>query len=210
MSARSVRRLAVLLAAATVPLARAKAQSNAVAPSPWSVYSVRFDTRTSNFIYAVYGYGSTFAMVGALDNPRSGYTELLAAAGRTFSLGPKPSQFVAAGIARAETWYAQVYFLPTVRAGAVWLRATSEWDVPVASGGALQFSLSPISGTVRLGNHLEAGLGADVAMARGSRTGTDVGPELRIGLPKATLSVDAQRSLDQARSRLRLSFLAAF
>lgn len=209
--------LAAFLAAALALPARAQTTDAppgarpTASSAPWSVFSVRFDTRTSNFIYAVYGYGRTFAMVGALDNPRSGYTELLGGLGRTFSIGSNRSQFAAIAGARADTsWYAQVYFLPALRAGRVWVRATSELDVPVANGGSLQFALSPISGTMSVAKYVEAGIGADVAMSRGDRTDSDIGPELRFALPKATLAVDAQHSLNRSRARLRLSFVAAF
>src|SRR3954468_11020013 len=83
--------------------------------APWGLFSVRYDTRTSDFIYAGYGYGNTFAMVGLLDNPRSGYSELLGGLGRRFSIANGPTQFAAIAAAHAtEGWYAQLYFLPTL------------------------------------------------------------------------------------------------
>jgi hypothetical protein len=105
---------------------------------------------------------------------------------------------------------AQLYVLPTLHAGRLWIRATSELDAPISSGGVLQYSLSPVSATLPIGSWFEAGIGADIALARESKSEVDVGPELRFALPRATFTVDAQRGLDAARNRLRLSFVAAF
>jgi len=199
--------LMALLIGAAPRVARAQA---APARTPWSVFSARFDTHTSDFIYSVYGYGSEFGMVGVLYNPRSTFNELLVGGGHRLSLAGQ-TQLVAVAAAREDgLWYSQLYILPTVRVGHVWLRATSELDAPISSGGTLQYSLSPVSATVPVAGWLEVGAGADMGMARGSRTELDVGPEFRIALPSATLTVDGQRGLDATRNRLRIGFVAAF
>ncbi len=178
---------------------------------PWSLFSVRFDTRTSDFIYAVYGYGNTFAMVGVLDNPRSGWNELLTAVGRTFAFGKGPTQSAAIGAARAsDGWYAQVYYLPVAYCGVVRLRATSELDLPLNRKGTTQFSLSPISATVPFAKGVEAGAAMDLGAARSDATSFALGPELRVSLPSAVLGVDAQQVLGSRANRLRVFFTTAF
>src|SRR4051812_14916279 len=77
-----------LLVACVTP--RAGAQSSPER-TPWGLFSARYDTHTSDFIYALYGYGRSFAMVGTLQNPRSGWTELVGAFGHTFTFGDWPS-----------------------------------------------------------------------------------------------------------------------
>jgi hypothetical protein len=188
----------------------ARAQSGGSAP--WSILSIRYDTRTSDFIYAVYGYGRVFAMAAVLDNPRSGYTEVLGGLGTRFSVGGGPTQFTAGAVARVgDAWYAQLYYLPTLHTGPVTTRATAEAYIPISGPGTVsQFALSPISATVAASKRLEAGVGMDLAAASQDRTSTAIGPELRLALPNATLILDAQHALDRAASRLRLSFLAAF
>lgn len=187
----------------------AESQSNQ--PTPWGLFSVRFDTRTSDFIYAVYGYGHTFGMVGALDNPRSGWTELLGAVGRTFAFGNGPTQSAAIGAARAsDGWYAQAYYLPTIRRGNLRLRATAEWDFPLNRSGTTQFSLSPASATVALSKIVEAGAALDLSAARGEATSGALGPEIRVALPNAELGVDAQQVLGSRATRLRIFFTTSF
>lgn len=203
-------RLRCLVGALLACLAPRAARAQATSPAPWSLFSARFDTHTSDFIYSVYGYGSGFGMVGVLYNPRSTFNELLAGGGRKFQVSGL-SQFVAVAAAREDgLWYTQLYILATVHAGPLWIRATSELDAPISAGGALQYSLSPVSATIPVGGWFEAGIGADIAMARESKTEFDLGPDFRFGLPHATLTVDAQSGLDAKRSRLRLGFVAAF
>jgi hypothetical protein len=194
--------LVISLAAPTV----ASSQTSA-----WSLFSVRFDTRTSDFIYAVYGYGHTFGMVGALDNPRSGWTELLGALGRTFSFGKGPTQSAAIGAARAsDGWYSQLYYLPAIYTGKLRLRATSELDFPLNRRGTTQFSLSPVSATLAFSKFLEAGAAMDLGMASGDATTAALGPELRFSLPSAVLGADAQQVLGSRDTRLRVFFSTAF
>jgi hypothetical protein len=159
----------------------------------------------------VYGYGRSFAMVGTLENSRSGWTELVGAVGRTFEINGWPAHSAAAGIAHAEDgWYGQVYYVPTVPVGHAWLRATAELDVPVTSRGTTQFALSPVSLTIPALRVLEIGLSVDVGAARGARTGIALGPELRVLLPKAVLGTNLQRMTDGSASRMRLFFTTSF
>jgi hypothetical protein len=207
-------RCILVACALTVATHSAGAQAAMSEPStraPWNLFSVRYDTRTSDFIYAAYGYGNTFAMVATLQNPRSGYTELLGALGRKLSIANGPTQFVAIGTAKAtDAWYAQIYFLPTLNSGRFWLRATTETYVPLEVAGTPQFALSPVAVTAALGRGIEAGLSGDVAVARDALPSTAIGPEIRLPLPHAVLGVDAQRVMKEGSSRFRVFFLTSF
>ena len=184
---------------------------DAPARASWGLFSARYDTRTSDFIYAVYGYGHSFAMVGTLQNPRSGWTELVAAAGRTFTIGSEPPHSIAWGIARAaDGWYAQMYYVPTIALGPAWLRATAEWDVPVDRQGVMQFAFSPLSLTLPTVPFVETGVSMDLYAARGARTGVAAGPEVRVSIPGAVIGADLQRMTDGTTSRLRLFFTTQF
>jgi len=200
-------RLVVILLVLAAPAA-ARAQSGA---QPWSLFSVRYDTRTSDFIYSAYGYGRVFGMVAALDNPRSGYTELIGAVGTTFPVQHGRTQFAAVGVARAtDAWYAQLYYLPSLRVGTTTLRATSEMYLPLERAGTVQFALSPISLTIPLARSVEAGVATDVTAAQGTTTSTAIGPELRVTLPHATLGTDVEQVLDAHSTRFRLFFVTSF
>ena len=187
------------------------ARSQAAAPAPWGLFSARYDTRTSDFIYAVYGYGSNFGMVAVLHNPRSNYSEVLGAVGHNFRLAGGPTQSVALGAARAtEAWYAQVYYLPALHRGPLWVRATSELYVPLERAGTVQFALSPAAVTLGVARSVEAGVSLDLSTAQGSAPSTAVGPELRVAVPKAVLGTDLQKVLSGSGGRLRIFFLTSF
>ena len=204
----ATKRALLLCLVLLVPARAARAQTQAPA---WGLFTVRYDTRTSDFIYALYGYGATFAMAGALHNPRTDWSELLGAVGRMFTDGSGNSHAVAAGIAQtAHLWYGQVYYVPAVRAGFVNVRATAELDYPISRGGVTQFALSPISATVRAIGPIEIGPAGDLAAARGDRTSVALGPEVRFALPHATLGLDGERMTDGSASRLRLFFTTQF
>ncbi len=198
----------VVFAALAVPAASHGQTSGA---APWGLFSARYDTQTSDFIYAAYGYGRGFGMVGALQNPRSGYTELVAALGTTFSIAGGPTHSLAVGGARvANAWYGQVYYLPVEHRAPFWFRATAELYVPLRGSHSTQFALSPASVTVSISRWFEVGAALDLASATGDKTGTAVGPEFRFALPNAVLGVDVQHSLNERTDRLRLFFTTAF
>jgi hypothetical protein len=185
--------------------------ANAAQPAAWSLFTVRYDTRTSDFIYALYGYGSTFAMVGALHNPRTNWSELLGAVGRTFSAANGGSYAVAAGVAQTPgQWYAQLYYVPHLRVGPVALHATTEWDVPLNDAGVMQFAFSPLAITIPTAHALEIGLAMDLAATRGDRSAVALGPELRATLPHAVLGIDAEQFATERGGRFRVFFTTQF
>ena len=101
-------RIRWLAGALFVCLAPRAARAQAASPAPWALFSARFDTHTSDFIYSVYGYGNGFGMVGVLYNPRSTFNELLVGGGRKFQVSGL-TQFTAVAAAREDgLWYAQL------------------------------------------------------------------------------------------------------
>lgn len=186
------------------------ASSQAAPREPWALFSARYDTRTSDFIYAVYGYGDSFGMVAVLHNPRSNYSEVLGGLGRNFHLDGQ-TQSVALAVSRAsDAWYGQLYYLPAIHGQHLWLRATTELYVPLEKGGTVQFAFSPLSATVGLARGVEVGAATDLAIAAGAPSSIAAGPEIRVNIPKAVLGVDVQRGLNAPDSRLRVFFLSSF
>ncbi len=203
-----MKRAAALLLALGLAPAAMTAQA---ASSTWGLFSARFDTRTSDFIYAVYGHGDTFGMMAVLHNPRSGYGEVLGAVGRRFRIGGGPTQFTAVGVAHAtEAWYAQVYYLPAVHIGAAWLRATSELYLPLERAGTIQFALSPATVTYRIAPRIEAGIALDLSAAQDAALSTAIGPEIRLSLPTGYIGTDVEQVIGGSGGRLRLFLLTAF
>jgi hypothetical protein len=192
-----------------VPFVKVRGQEKA--PAPWGLFNVRFDTRTSDFIYAVYGYGATFGVVGALHNPRSDWSELVGGVGRNFSFGNGPGHTLAIAAARAsESWYGQVYYLPAVAWRSLRVRASAELDVPLNRSGSTQFAFSPVSATVVVSKLVEAGASMDLYASRGESTTVLAGPQLRLALPSAVLGGDVQQQVGSRATRLRVFFSTSF
>lgn len=188
----------------------ASAVSAQAAPAVWGFFNARYDTQTSNFIYAGYGYGRLFGFGGVLANPRSGYTEVVGGAGATFG-GSRFSSLVGVAAAKAsEAWYAQLYYLPTVRVGRSTTRATLEWYFPLEDPGVRQFAVTPLSITMPLAPRVEAGVAGELAAAQGAQSSVWVGPELRLNIPRATIGVDAFASVAKADNRFRAFFNVSF
>jgi hypothetical protein len=177
----------------------------------WGFVNARYDTRSSAYIYTGYGWRRVFAMAGVVNNPRTGYAELVGGAGAVFRTGVDAEHWLAFATAGAGSRsFAQIYWLPKVRTGAVTSRATVKWKIPYRGTEPQKLSVSPLSMTVPLGGRLAGGMAMDVAAAQGTRTDIGAGPELRLKLPGAALGVNALRDVTAKSSGVRLFFAAVF
>jgi hypothetical protein len=188
----------------------ASGQGNAVsAGDAWGFVIARYDTRSSASIYTGYGWRPVFAMGAVLNNPRSGNAELLGGVGAVFRTGADAEHWLALATLRSgAASFTQLYWLPTVRIGAVTTRAQVKWSVP-DKGGAQKLSISPVSMTLP-GRSLAGGLAVEMAAAQGARTSIGTGPELRLKLPRAVLGADALHDVTGNGARLRLFFASIF
>src|SRR5262245_35692483 len=104
----------------------------------WGFVNGRYDTRSAASIYTGYGWRGVFAMGGMVQNPRTGTTEMLGGLGGSFRTGRYAEHWLAVASARAgKASVAQVYWLPTMRAGVVTTRAQVKWTIPY-KGRAVQ------------------------------------------------------------------------
>jgi hypothetical protein len=176
----------------------------------WGFVNARYDTRSSASIYTGYGWRRAFAMVAVLNNPRSGDAELLGGVGAVFRTGADAQHWLALATLRSGTVsFAQLYWLPTVRMGAITTRALVRWSVPEKGGAPQTLTISPVSITLP-GRSLAGGLAVDMAAAKGARTSIGTGLELRLRLPRAAVGADALRDVTGNGARLRLFFDSLF
>jgi hypothetical protein len=192
----------------TLHAAVARGQARA---GTWGFVNARYDTRSSAYIYTGYGWRGAFAMAGVVNNPRTGYSELVGGAGAIFKTGADAEHWVAFATAGAGSRsFAQVYWIPKVRTGEVTSRATVKWKIPYDGREPQKLSVSPLSMTVPLGGRLAGGMAMDVAAAEGARTDIGTGLELRLKLPGAALGMDALRDVNDKGSGVRLFFASMF
>ena len=176
----------------------------------WGFVSARYDTRSSASIYTGYGWHRVFAMGAVLNNPRSGYAELLGGAGAVFRTGADAEHWLALATLRSgAVSFAQLYWLPTVRIGAATTRAQVVWSVPERGSAPKKLAISPVSITLP-GRNLAAGPAVEMAAAKGARTSIGTGVELRLRLPRAAVGADALRDVTGNGARLRLFFASIF
>ena len=177
----------------------------------WGFVSARYDTRSSSYIYTGYGWRRAFAMAGVVNNPRTGYAELVGGAGVVFKTGADAEHWFAVATAGAGSRsFAQFYWLPKLRTGAVTSRATVKWKLPYEGREPQKLSVSPLSMTVPVGGLLAGGFATEVAAAEGVRTTIGAGPELRLKLPGAALALDVFGNVTGKASGVRLSFASTF
>jgi hypothetical protein len=171
----------------------------------------RYDTRSSASIYTGYGWRHVFAMGAVLNNPRSGYAELLGGVGAVFRTGADAEHWLALATLRSgAASFAQLYWLPTVRMGAVTTSAQVKWSVPDKGGAPQKLSVSPMSMTLPVGRSLAGGLAVEMAAAKGTRTSVGTGLELRLELPRTAFGADALHDVTGNGARLRLFFVSTY
>ena len=176
----------------------------------WGFVSARYDTRSSASIHTGYGWRRVFVMGAVLNNPRSGSAELLGGVGAVFRTGADAEHWLAVATLRsgAES-FAQLYWLPTVRLGAVTTRAQMKWSVPAKGSEPQKLIVSPLSMTLQR-RSLAGGLAVDMVAAKGARPSVGTGLELRLRLPRAAVGADALRDVTGNGARLRLFFDSLF
>jgi hypothetical protein len=177
----------------------------------WGFVNAQYNTRSSSYIYTGYGWHGAFAMAGVVNNPRSGYAELLGGVGGVFKTGADAEHWLAFATTRTgAVSFAQIYWLPKVRIGAVTSRATVKWRVPYAAGQPQKLSVSPLSMMLPFGRRLAGGVAMELTAAERARTTVGAGPELRFRLPGAALGIDALRDVTGNGSSVRLFFASMF
>jgi len=175
----------------------------------WGFVNARYDTRSSASIYTGYGWRGAFAMGGVLRNPRSGYAEMLGGVGAVLRTGANAEHWLAVASARTgAASSAQIFWLPTVRIGAVTTRATVKWSVPLKGNAAQKLAISPLSMMLPIGRWLAGGVAVELAATEGARSSVGTGLELRLKLPSAAFGANVLHDVTGNGSRLRM-FLAS-
>lgn len=205
------RAIAVLALATLAPLAAGRAQADSAAAPTWGFVTARYSSGTSGFVFGGYGYGPGFAMIGMVNNPHSGYTEFLGGAGARFALGSRTSHAVAVAASRAtESWYAQLYYLPTVTLGPAVAEATFQLYAPLEAGGDAQLAINPLSLLVSVHPRIALGASWQLALQEGIGPGQAAGAAVRVTVPAGAITLDLLHGLRAFDDEIRLSFRAFY
>lgn len=107
---------------------------------------------------------------------------MLGGVGRRVGREPVGAIIAVAASLAPDAWYAQVYLFPTLSLGRMTVSGTAVWYEPLEAGGVRQFYLNPLTATVPVGRHVEAGVSDVLAVQAGAPANNMAGPTLRLRL----------------------------
>ena len=179
--------------------------------TPHGFLSTRYDSETSSNMYFGYRMGPVTPMIALVSNPRTTYREHLVGVVRnqpiTDHLG---FTFAVAGAKAIDSWYGQLYALPSVTTGPVAFDATFELYVPLEEAGVHQFGMNP--GNLMLQAHPQVAVGAVAVWASQSNAPHNfgLGPSVRFRVPRGTITIDAPLGVTRWESEWRVSFFTTY
>jgi hypothetical protein len=151
-------RSASLATLVALPFIPSTAAAQSTSPGAFGFISTRYSNSTSDFLFAGYGHGDIFGLVGLIHNPRTDYNEVLGGLGMRFSLASWNSNNIAVAYSEAsDSPYLQLYVLPSVTVGRTTADLTLQVYAPGSSAGVWQVGVNPVSVTTRVIGPLSLG-----------------------------------------------------
>ena len=179
--------------------------------TPHGFVSTRYDTHTSSNLYFGMTFGPVTPMVAIVANPRTTYREHLVGVVRFETLSPHLGLTYAIAAAKAiDSWYGQLYVLPSVTYGRVSYDATFELYVPMQDQGIHQFGMNPGNVMVAVNRHISIGAVGVWSEQTGSPYNVGLGPSLKLKLPRGSLTFDAPLGVTRWDSEGRITFFSSY
>jgi hypothetical protein len=170
----------------------------------------RWATRSASSLYAGYSAGPLGGFVGLVENPRTGYRELL---GGVVTRAGYRDQAVTLGLAYAdatESRYLQTYVVPSLQVAGASIGGTLELYVPLDEAGTHQLDVNPIAVMLHPVSWLGVGGAYAAGVAEGDRPHHRAGPTVEIGVPRGSIKGEFLRNFALGYYEARISFEAAF
>jgi hypothetical protein len=203
------RALAVFLSAVCAAGGRAAAQRAEPSFGPNFLF-VRYASRTALTLYGSYGRGDLLLFAGMVQNPRTEYREAIGGVGLNLPLGNKASAVAATAVASAtDSWYAQLYLLPSWTAGRLSVNGTFELYEPLQRAGARQLDVNPCAVLWRLVDRVEVGVAYLLFAQMGGAPTQEAGPTVRVTVPHGSLTSEFFGRIGTGLAEVRLTFQAA-
>jgi hypothetical protein len=170
----------------------------------------RYATVSSASLYAGYGFGPAGIVVGAVDNPRSGYRELIGGMVSRLVWGAQALTVAVASADAPEGMYLETYLVPSLSLGSVSMGGTIEWYLPLERGAVHQLDVNPIGVTVAVTERLGIGGLYTIALARGAAPSQRAGGVVQVAVPHGAVRVELLRNVVRSRAELRFGLEAGF
>jgi hypothetical protein len=182
----------------------------------------RYGTRNASVLYAGFGLGRVGMFFGIVDNPRSGYEELIAGVNTQWSRStPGASRSLLLGLAATRASdgdYAQIYIIPSYGRGRFSATGTLELYQPIdgafggafEEGGVQQAELNPLQIFWRLDERWSVGTAYVLSISEGAQPKDRGGPAVQVAVPRGTVTVEYLAGLRRAKDELRISLQVGF
>ncbi len=171
----------------------------------------RYASRSALGFYAGYPAGPLLAVVGMIQNPRTGYREAIVGAGT--HLVATGGLDVVGTVAAANTtdgWFTQLYLLPSWHAGPVDLAATVESYLPLGRAGVRELDVSPATVIATLSRDVGVGATWVLSAPAGGDRHQALGPAVQLAIPRGAVRLDLLRGFGGAGSELRVTVQCAW
>jgi hypothetical protein len=178
---------------------------------PHGFLSTRYDSHTSSNMYFGYRMGPVTPMIALVSNPRTTYREHLVGVVRNETISKHLGlTYAVAGAKAVDSWYGQLYVLPSLTFGPVAFDATFELYVPLEEAGVHQFGMNP--GNLMLQVHDKVAIGAVGVWSSQSSAPHNIGlgPSVRFKVPRGTITFDAPLGVTRWESEWRVSFFTSY
>ena len=170
----------------------------------------RYASVSASSLYAGYSLGAAGVLVAMVNNPRSGYHELVVGAMSRIARGQQGASFAVAIADASDATYLQVYLVPSVLVGRFSLSSTIEWYDPVARGGSRELDLNPVTARVQVNRWLGMGVAYALALPAGTGAHERIGPTVRVAIPRGALYTEFLRNLRNSAAEVRVGMDLAF
>lgn len=202
----------VLVALMTAPELRAQESAPDAPPlvDTGGFVFARWASASSSVLYAGQGWGSGGVFFGAVENPDSGYRELIAGA---MTRLVRDDSALLVGLAFADVTegdYLQLYLAPSFARGGWSADATVEWYEPLESASYRQLGVNPLTVLREIDARWRVGVSSVGAVGDGDPPSLRAGAALERSLPKGVLQLELLAGVAHAQDEVRLGFKASF
>jgi len=160
---------------------------------------------------ALFESGRPVLMVGAIVDSPNDYTEYLAGGGvNLFAASGNGASLLVLGSKATDSWYLEVYGLPTLTAGRLSATGFAGLYLPVESRGVRQSFLDPVTVLCRVHRWFALGGSYTVYKIAGLPARHGAGPAVQITIPSGSATIDALAGISSFTDELRLTLQFAF
>jgi hypothetical protein len=178
---------------------------------PHGFLSTRYDTHTSSNMYFGYTMGPVTPMIALVSNPRTTYREHLVGVVRFETFSPRVGLTYAVAASKAiDSWYGQLYLLPSLSFGKLKYDATFELYLPLEEQGVHQFAMNPGNLMYDLTPKLSLGGVGVWEEQTGARYSVGGGPSLKLRVPRGSITLDGVLGVTRWESEWRVSFFTTY